>query len=310
MPKKSAKKTKPGAPPVSRKCGTMAVHFRQLEDGPGFRTRLIALESATSRRMSMAEAVSKKVIVIPVVVHVVFNKKTENIAAAQINSQIKVLNQDFNATNPDKKKTPKVWAGLVASANISFKLATKDPNGKPTTGIVRVPTATTSFSDDDSVKFSSSGGSNAWPSDKYLNIWVCPLGNQLLGYAQFPAGPKETDGVVMLHTAFGTNGTARAPFNKGRTATHEVGHWLNLRHIWGDDPQCQGSDFVNDTPNQQDANTGKPKFPQVSCSNGPNGDMFMNYMDYVDDDSMFMFTTEQVARMQACLAGPRNTFGT
>jgi len=111
--------------------------------------------------------------------------------------------------------------------------------------------------------------------------------------------------VVILYTAFGTQGTAKAPFNKGRTATHEVGHFLNLRHIWGDRNDCSGNDFVADTPAAQAANFGKPSFPHVTCNNGPNGDMFMNYMDYVDDASMFMFTTAQIARMNAALAGPR-----
>ncbi len=102
--------------------------------------------------------------------------------------------------------------------------------------------------------------------------------------------PPETDGVVILNTAFGTTGSARAPFDMGRTAVHEVGHWIDLRHIWGDSNNCSGSDFVDDTPNAQMPNFGKPTFPHVSCSNDPNGDMFMNYMDYVDDDTMIMFT--------------------
>jgi hypothetical protein len=127
----------------------------------------------------------------------------------------------------------------------------------------------------------------------------------LLGYAQFPGGPPATDGVVILNTAFGTKGTAAPPFNKGRTATHEIGHWLNLHHIWGDTQDCSGTDYVADTPNAQLPNYSKPTFPHISCNNGPDGDMFMNYMDYVDDDSMFMFTTGQVARMVATLTGPR-----
>ena len=130
---------------------------------------------------------------------------------------------------------------------------------------------------------------------------MCQLGGGLLGYAQFPGGPAATDGVVILHTAFGTTGTAAAPFNLGRTATHEIGHWLNLRHIWGDDGNgCTGDDFVADTPNAAGPNTGMPAFPHVTCGNGPNGDLFMNYMDYTDDAGMFMFTNGQVTRMQAC----------
>jgi hypothetical protein len=195
---------------------------------------------------------------------------------------------------------------VAADARIEFELAGTGPDGEPTGGITRTRTSTTSFGDDDRVKFGSAGGVDAWPSERYLNLWVCPLGGGLLGYAQFPGGPPETDGVVIAHTAFGTVGTARAPFDLGRTATHEVGHWLNLRHIWGDDGSgCSGSDFVADTPNQAGENTGRPAFPHVSCDNGPHGDMFMNYMDYVDDVAMFMFTTGQVQRMRACLENDR-----
>ncbi len=134
---------------------------------------------------------------------------------------------------------------------------------------------------------------------------MCQLQSGLLGYAQFPGGAASTDGVVITHTGFGTNGTATAPFALGRSATHEIGHWLNLFHIWGDDGGgCTGSDFVADTPNQADHNFGCPTFPSVTCSNGPNGDMFMNYMDYTDDACMFMFTAGQVTRMDATLDGP------
>src|SRR5439155_11449829 len=161
--------------------------------------------------------------------------------------------------------------------------------------------------DDDAVKSKAKGGASPWPTDRYLNLWVCTLADGLLGYAQFPGGPPKTDGVVILNTAFGTTGTAAKPFDKGRTATHEVGHWLNLRHIWGDTEDCSGSDGVGDTPNAAGPNYGKPKFPHVTCGNGPSGDMFMNYMDYVDDVAMFLFTTQQVARMHAALAGPRNS---
>ena len=244
------------------------------------------------------------------VVHVVYNTRAENISTAQINSQIAALNKDFRATNSDKSKVPNVWKGLVADTRIQFALATTDPTGKSTSGIVRTKTTRTSFGTGDTVKSSASGGADPWPSDRYLNIWVCTLGGGLLGYAQFPGGPPATDGVVILNTAFGTRGSATAPFNLGRTVTHEIGHWLNLRHIWGDTEDCSGSDFVADTPNAEGPNYGKPAFPQISCSNGPNGDMFMNYMDYVDDDAMFMFTPQQVARMHATLDGPREQIGT
>ena len=295
--------------PLRRTCGCMQVYNRMLEQYPQFRAAQIALESDTSRRRSAAfiEAAPPKIVTIPVVVHVVHRTAAENISTAQIESQINSLNKDYGARNPDKSRTPNVWAGFVTDTRIQFALATTDPNGKATQGITRTNTTKTSFGSDDSVKSVASGGADPWPSDKYLNIWVCTLGDGLLGYAQFPGGPPSTDGVVILNRAFGTTGTAADPFNLGRTVTHEIGHWLNLRHIWGDTEDCTGNDFVDDTPQAQSPNFGKPTFPHVSCTNGPNGDMFMNYMDYVDDAAMVMFSPGQVVRMQATLAGPRAT---
>ena len=243
------------------------------------------------------------VITIPVVVHVVYNTTAQNISDAQIQSQINVLNQDFRKLNADASSVPSVFAGLASDAQIEFCLAKRDPNGNATTGITRTQTTRTSFAySGDYIKYNSTGGKDAWDRNQYLNLWVGNLSGGLLGYAQFPGGAAATDGVVCTYTAFGTTGTAAAPFNKGRTATHEVGHWLNLYHIWGDDNgACTGSDQVADTPNQANSNGGCPAFPKVSCSNGPNGDMWMNYMDYTDDRCMYMFTTGQKTRMDAVL---------
>ncbi len=296
--------------PQGRKCATMILHEYLAETKAGYRRGLERAERATERSIESGAAARtlRRTVTIPMVVHIVFRTAAENISDAQVQSQIDVLNTDFRATNPDTSKVPTVWGGLVADANIQFRLATKDPNGRRTNGITRTQTTRRSFPPDNSVKTAQGGGHNAWPARRYVNVWVCSLGQNLLGYAQFPGGPAKTDGVVILHSAFGTQGTAKAPFNLGRTATHEIGHWLNLRHIWADTLGCAGSDFVADTPNQAGPNVGKPRFPHVSCNNGPNGDMFMNYMDYVDDDSMFMFTPGQVTRMNACLSGPRKSF--
>jgi hypothetical protein len=284
----------------------MQVHFRLLETSPGFRERQAELEQATAQRMSRGRVAREaQTVTVPVVVHVVYREEGENVSTAQVKSQIAALNRDFRAKNADKSKVPEVWKGMVADARVEFKLARKDPSGKATSGITRTRTTDASFSDDDSVKSSSTGGVDSWPANTYLNIWVCTLSDGLLGYAQFPGGPRPTDGVVILNSAFGSAGTATAPFDLGRTATHEVGHWLNLRHIWGDTEDCTGSDMVSDTPNAAGPNFGKPTFPRVTCGNGPNGDMFMNYMDYVDDDSMLMFTPQQVVRMRAAIDGPR-----
>ncbi|MET9021829.1 zinc metalloprotease [Actinopolymorpha sp. NPDC004070] len=287
----------------------MDVHRRLLSTSADYVRARDLIENETMRLVRGATG-RDGVTRIPVVVHVVWNTADQNVPDAQVASQIEVLNQDFRRTNVDVDSAPPAFLPLASDGRVEFFLAETAPDGAPTTGIERRQTTESSFGDDDAVKSYDSGGLDAWPADTYLNLWVCPLGGGLLGYAQFPGGPPETDGVVILHSGFGTSGTAAAPFDLGRTTTHEVGHWLNLNHIWGDDGTgCFGTDNVSDTPNQGGPNYGKPTFPHVSCSNGPNGDMFMNYMDYVDDAAMVMFTAGQVARMQACLAGPRSSIG-
>jgi hypothetical protein len=300
-----------GAKPRIRTCATMDVHRRLLSTDPNYARMRDEIEIHAQRYQSGEITTQRSGVTrIPVVVHVVWNTAAQNISDAQIASQIDVLNRDFRRTNPDFTITPAPFLALAADTRVEFFLATTAPSGVTSSGIERRQSSAASFSDNDAVKSAAGGGMDAWPSAHYLNIWVCPLGNSLLGYAQFPGGPANTDGVVILHSAFGTSGTAAAPFNLGRTSTHEIGHWLNLNHIWGDDGTgCSGTDNVNDTPNQGGYNVGAPAFPHVSCSNGPNGDMFMNYMDYVDDRAMVMFTAGQVARMQACLDGVRSTIG-
>ncbi len=298
----------PPALPTKRSCGTMPVHHRLLREVESYARNRALIENHARMFARGLRVSAREVATIQTVVHVVYNTDEQNISDEQIKSQIDVLNEDFNKLNPDVSDVPSVWKDLAAEARIKFTLAAKDPDGNPTTGITHTKTSAKSFEDNDGVKSKDTGGADAWDAKCYLNIWVCLLGGGLLGYAQFPGGPPETDGVVITHTAFGTTGTAAPPFNKGRTATHEIGHWLDLRHIWGDDGEgCTGSDFVEDTPNQGGSNFGCPDFPHVSCDNGPNGDMFMNYMDYTDDRCMFMFTADQVSRIDACLEGPRSS---
>jgi hypothetical protein len=282
--------------PARRTCGTMANHMRLLELNPAYRDRLFKLERQTlTLRSTEFRIVELPIATVRVVVNVVYNDAAQNISDAQIKSQITALNADFRAKNTDRSKTPAAFSGLVSDARVQFVLDRT----------TRTRTARRSFSDDDAVKKAATGGAAPVDTKKFLNVWVCALTNGLLGYAQFPGGPAATDGVVIHFQAFGTSGTARAPFNKGRSATHEIGHYLNLRHIWGDTPDCSGTDSVADTPNAAGPNYGTPSFPKVSCNNGPNGDMFMNYMDYTDDAAMFMFTAQQIARMRAALDGPR-----
>jgi hypothetical protein len=274
----------------------MAVHMMLLEKFPAFRARQFQLEQDTALRRTKGTDVRRlKLSTVRVVVNVVYHTAEQNITLGQIRSQIAALNKDFGATNPDRSKTPAPWKGLVTDSRIRFKLFK----------VQRRQTTKESFGQDDGVKKAAGGGLPPLSPEKYLNLWSCPLGGGLLGYAQFPGGPGASDGVVINYRAFGTQGTAQAPYDKGRTATHEIGHFFNLRHIWGDTEDCSGSDFVADTPNCAGPNYGKPGFPHVSCNNGPNGDMYVNYMDYTDDASMFMFTTQQVVRMRSALEGPR-----
>ena len=155
------------------------------------------------------------------------------------------------------------------------------------------------------MKFSSQGGMDATDPAHYLNFWICEIGGGILGYAQFPGGALESDGVVIGSDYFGEN-AAGGQYGHGRTATHEVGHWLNLRHIWGDG-RCKQDDFVADTPSSDGANYGCPTYPTVNCRSN---DMTMNYMDYVDDNCMYMFTVGQNDRMRSIFGtgGARESF--
>lgn len=274
----------------SRSCATMDHLETQKQKDPTLEFRMQNLEKATGNLLNelQTNAVSG-VITIPVVVHVLYNTNAENISDEQILSQIEILNEDFRRTNSDADD---VWP-QAADTEIEFCLASRDPNGNFTTGITRTPTYRTSFTLDDAMKFDILGGKDAWPAGSYLNIWVCDLSG-FLGYAQFPGGDPATDGVVCTYTAFGNTGTASSPFDLGRTTTHEVGHWLHLRHIWGDG-DCSYDDFIADTPLSDQENYGCA-IGHVSCGSI---DMVQNYMDYSDDACMNLFTEGQRDRMRA-----------
>ena len=288
-----------------RNCGTMQyLEYKKSKDS-NLEQRMLENENLIQNWITnQPESSNNSIITIPVVVHVVYYNSTENISVAQIQSQIDVLNEDFRRLNSDAINTPIPFQAIAADCQIEFCLATTDPNGNPTNGITRTQTNQSSFSTNDNVKFTSSGGIDAWNTSNYLNMWVCDISGGILGYAQFPGGASSTDGVVVDYAYFGNTGTATFPFSLGRTATHEVGHYLNLRHIWGDS-NC-GNDYCNDTPVHSSSNSGCPSFPSPSnCSgNGSHGDMFMNYMDYTNDGCMNLFTQDQKTRMLASL----NTF--
>lgn len=284
---------------TQRHCATNEVLEAQIAADPTLRKRMNDIEAYTQKVMRNPGAyrLVNGVIEIPVVVHVVYNTAQENISAAQVQSQIDVLNEDFNNTNADRTKVPAEFTDEQTSVGIRFVLDRT----------LRVNTRVKSWSTNDAVKNSKRGGSDAVDPSYYLNMWVCNLGQGLLGYAQFPGGNPATDGVVCLYSAFGSRakatGTYVNAYDLGRTTTHEVGHWLNLRHIWGD-ATC-GNDQVGDTPTAHGANYGCPG-TIAGCVSGER-EMTMNYMDYTDDVCMYMFTTGQKARVEAIFAagGPR-----
>lgn len=253
---------------------------------------------------------TRNVITIPVVVHIIYNINIQNISDAQVLSQIDVLNRDFGRLNADTVLTPSAFSSIAVNTGIQFCLATRDPNGNPTTGIERRQnTAVISWSPNDDLKEYVEGGLDAWPRSRYLNIWVCNLSGSYLGFTQLPGNLDSIhDGVVITSRAFGDTGYVSPPFHLGRTTTHEVGHWLGLKHLWADDggacPWDAGGneDQISDTPAQASETTGCPSFPDYdACSPNYPGVMFMNYMDYTDDACMNMFTQEQSDHMNAVL---------
>lgn len=256
---------------------------------------------------------------IAVVVHVVYKENIENISQELIQSQIEVINKDFALKNSDADNVPEAWKSLQKGMPIKFHLAKLDPLGNPTNGITRTQTQKDGFNEDslDMVKFESTGGKSNWDPNKYLNIWVCNIKGQTLGIAVAPdqsSSEPEYDGVIIRYEAFGKRTTPIDNFeanNLGRTTTHEIGHWLGLFHIWGDGNATNcGNDEVDDTPPADAPNYGKPNFPHkvgAACTTDPNGQMFMNYMDYTDDEAMYMFTNGQTSKMLNAITNYRST---
>lgn len=239
---------------------------------------------------------------IPVVFHVLYRNNVQNIPDARIYEQIDRLNKDYSATNTDTSTVPAEFKPFISDTKIRFLLASEDPDGNPTTGITR--TSTTNYSFDvnlDDIKYNSTGGHDAWSPDDYLNIWIGNISSGILGYATPPynAG-NNSDGVVIGYNFVGNSSSGA--YNKGRTATHEVGHYLGLEHVWGTGG-CSSDDGINDTPDQSGPNYGIPVHPSPSCSSN---DMFMNYMDYGNDEVLVMYTLDQKTRMEYALDVLRN----
>lgn len=241
---------------------------------------------------------------IPVVIHNLYHLPSEKITDAQVTQQLAVLNNCIRKRNADSVNTPAVFKHLAADLEIEFVLARSNPRGGSTNGILRQYTPIGAWGTDDKMKFSREMGSDAWDTRYYLNIWVCNL-DRFAGYASFPGGPADRDGIVIDYQAFGPS--SHGGNGQGKTLVHEVGHWLALRHLWGD-ALC-GDDYVSDTPQQASYTPGCPKGTRITCGNAPTGDMYMNYMDFTSDVCMNLFTLGQKSRARSLFnpGGPRAT---
>lgn len=306
------------------RCATDEYYQNQIANNPSLKQ---SYDAAAQQTRAIANTIvyntkgksgnSTPQYIIPVVVHVLYNKASENLADSTVYTNLQRLNDDFRRTNFDTANTRSIFKGIAADTKIEFRLAVRDPNGNCTNGIIHKFTSATSFNTTNKMKSNATNGDDPWPTGAYLNLWVCTISGGILGYAQFPGGTAATDGVVIDNGAFGQKGAAQAPYDLGRTLTHEVGHWLNLYHTF--QGGCAGMTAANcassnqgdeccDTPPTSAANYGCPG-SQNTCNESYSGnrvDMTENYMDYTDDACMNAFTIDQTARMQATLMGVRN----
>ena len=270
-------------------CTSYSYKQQELLNDPSLRDNVSAIENFVHQKSAARAAGTAGkpqggniIIKIPVVVHILYNQPGENVSDVRVYSQIRALNENFRRLNADTVNTPDAFRPIAADCEIEFQLATSDPQRRNTTGIIRKYTPVTMWNADDKMKLSAEAGSDPWDTKNYLNIWVCNLG-RAAGYASFPGGPAAKDGIVLAFNVFGIN--TKAGYEMGKTAVHEAGHWMGLRHIWGDS-YC-GDDMIDDTPSQSTFTSGCPSGIRVSsCSsggNGVNGDMYMNYMDITLD---------------------------
>jgi hypothetical protein len=286
-----------GANALQAQKGCTSTIYRQerLSQDIQLKERYQQIEQHAEQLISSRGQGMEEIIRIPVVIHILYHSASEKMTDAQVMSQIAALNTCFRRTNADTINTPSYFKPFAADTRIEFQLATSDPKRRSTTGIIRKYTPITQWQADDKMKYASEMGDDGWDPNSYLNIWVCSL-DRVAGYASVPGDDPKKDGIVIGFGAFGTIATMNG-FEMGKTAVHEVGHWLNLKHVWGDD-YC-GDDGVADTPKQAGYNVECPGTVTVTCGNGPYGDMYMNYMDLTNDRCMNLFTLGQKARMRS-----------
>jgi hypothetical protein len=277
---------------INAQQGCTSYEYRQQELllNPALNAKINEIEAFIQQRkasgISSTARENQPLITIPVVIHILYNNAEENVPDVFITSQLDLLNRAFRRQNADSNNTPLRFRSVAADCDIEFKLAISDPQRRPTSGVIRKYTPVKKWEADDKMKYASKGGDDAWDNNKYLNIWVCNL-TRVLGYATFPGGEAAKDGVVLQYNIFKWQ----------NTIIHETGHWLNLRHIWGDE-YC-GDDLVDDTPKQGSYSSGCPSGIRSTCDNGVNGDMYMNYMDVTSGECINLFTEGQKKRMRS-----------
>lgn len=311
------------------RCGTMEHLEYQMKTIPGFKEQFEKNQAALEQRIANNPVARTSATIndtVAVVIHVIATAANQTlITDAILQSQIDILNEDFQGRNADSTRIPAAFKPLFAHSGIHFKLAQTSPSGTPTNGIERKTSTTTyTVATGDNAKKTANGGLDAWNTLQYLNLWVVTFTDGTLGYSVFPGTPGPggaTDytlhGFEADYRAFGRGAAFLYPeYNLGRTCTHELGHYWNLRHIWGDDgTSCAGTDFpatvygagTDDTPNQAGATFGNPDVPGTgtvktdACSAAAPGIMYQNYMDYSDDIALVMFTNGQLSRMESAI---------
>lgn len=296
---------------AQKRCSIAEYTENQLLENPLLQNQFDDVKRFIEGKLGAAPVIARTaqvpdLIKIPVVVHVLYRTPDENVPLQVIENMIAALNRDFRKRNSDTANTPAAFKSLVADMGFEFKLATMAPNGAGTNGIIKKYTPIKYWISDDKMKFSSDYGSDAWDSKSYLNIWICNM-KDVLGYSTLPGLDARKDGIVIsIEDFYNPHGTTPG-LNDHRTLVHEVGHWLNLRHIWGD-KYC-GDDGIDDTPKQSTYTPGCPSGIRISCGNTVTGDMYMNYMDFTSDVCMNMFTNGQkrMARILFETGGPRNS---
>ena len=314
------------------KCATVEAIAAREQEHSGYQDAIKSSFERARQEASRGSRNADEVYRIQTVVHIVYSTAQQNLPDSLVYSQIEVLNRDYRRLNPDTVDTRPDFLPVAADTKIEFVLATIDPDGNPTSGITRTqgnPGFLGFNPFNDNVKASSTGGKDPWPTDRYLNIWVCDIlfGLGVLGYAfppadlpNWPAGTgtdSAKQGVVIHFASFGKNNPyAISPeVAGGRTAVHEVGHYLGLRHVWGDDQGAcagaanAGSDGIDDTPDTGDSQQQQCNLNSNTCGAGNAGDlpdMIENYMDYSDERCQNMFTVEQVALMRSILTTYRS----